>query len=249
MGPMVSIIMPTYNSSRYITQSIESVRRQTYLHWELLITDDCSQDNTRELIKQFQQIDSRIKLFTSKVNGGAGCARNNSIAEAKGRFIAFLDSDDMWAPKKLELQIEFMKANKIGLSYTAYQKIDSQGNSQGIITPPKQTTYSKLLYGNVIGCLTAIYDTAIVGKKYMPTIRKRQDMGLWLDILKDIPHAESLSDVLASYRHDSGMTKNKFKILKWQWVFYRDVLKFNILKASYYFLFYAINGLVKSKKY
>ncbi|MDO6548924.1 glycosyltransferase family 2 protein [Pseudoalteromonas carrageenovora] len=248
MSFLVSIIMPTYNSSKYISKSIESVLKQTYQNWELLITDDCSEDDTCEQIEGFQNLDARVKLFRSKFNGGAGIARNNSIGKAQGRYIAFLDSDDMWAPKKLELQINFMETRGLALSYTAYRKIDQEGAAQGVIFPPKKTTYSKLLYGNIIGCLTAIYDTSIVGKHYMPEIRKRQDMGLWLNILKEIKEAECLPEVLACYRHDTGMTNNKIKILKWQWIFYRDVVKLNIFQSSYYFFFYALNGLLKSRK-
>lgn len=240
--------MPTYNSSKYIAQSIESVLEQTYQNWELLITDDCSEDDTCEIVKSYQKNDSRVELFINKVNGGAGEARNTSISRAKGRYIAFLDSDDLWCPNKLELQIDFMKTKGLALSYTAYQKIDQKGNALGVILPPKKTTYSKLLYGNIIGCLTAIYDTKIVGKKYMPIIRKRQDMGLWLSILKEVASAECLPQVLAYYRNDSGMTKNKTKVLKWQWMFYRDVVKLNIFQSSYYFFFYALNGFFKNRK-
>ena len=242
--PLVSIIMPAYNSEKYISESIESVLKQTYQNWELLITDDKSADNTKEIVEAYKSKDKRIRLFISKANGGAGAARNNSIDYAKGRFIAFLDADDLWHAEKLEKQVAFMSEGNIGLSYCGYQKIINN-ELKGIVTPPAFTTYKKLLNSNVIGCLTAMYDADLLGKQYMPLIRKRQDMGLWLEILKKIPVAHCLPDVLAFYRVDSGMTQNKLKILKWQWRFYRDVAHLSLINSSYRFFIYSIKGFLK----
>ena len=155
--PLVSIIMPAYNSEKYISESIESVIKQTYQNWELLITDDKSQDSTRTIVKSYSKKDPRIKLFFNSENGGAGVARNNSIKEANGRFIAFLDADDIWLPEKLEKQINFMLEGEYIFTYTAYQKFKGT-SSLGIFLPPSTTTYNKLLSSNVIGCLTAVYD-------------------------------------------------------------------------------------------
>ena len=242
--PLVSIIMPAYNSEKYITKSIESVLAQTYKNWELLITDDRSSDNTQHIVEQYCGIDVRVRLFVNKENGGAGVARNNSIMHAKGRYIAFLDSDDLWNATKLEKQITYMLEHEYALTYTSYQKFTGD-TYLGVVTPPLSTSYSKLLSSNVIGCLTAIYDTKIVGKQFMPLIRKRQDMGLWLQILKVIPEAYCLPDVLAYYRVDSGMTQNKLKILKWQWRFYRDVVNLSFFSAAYRFFIYSIKGFLK----
>lgn len=242
--PLVSIIMPAYNAEKYILQSIKSVLKQSYQNWELLITDDHSDDSTQQIIKDYSLKDKRIKLFINKVNGGAGVARNNSIEQAAGRFIAFLDADDQWHSEKLTKQISFMLTNNYSFTYTAYQKIVN-GELKGVVSPPSSTNYSKLLSGNVIGCLTAIYDTHELNKQYMPLIRKRQDMGLWLNILKQVPKAYCLSDVLALYRVDSGMTRNKLEIIKWQWVFYREVAKLNFFKATYHFCIYSVKGFLK----
>ncbi len=242
--PLVSIIMPSYNSSLYIAESIESVISQSYSRWELLITDDCSSDDTVEIINRYMKNDSRIKLFANSQNSGAGISRNRSISESSGRFIAFLDSDDYWAEHKLERQISFMLKNEAALSYTAYQKVKDD-KLDGVVNPPSETDYNGLLNSNVIGCLTAIYDTQVLGKRYMPSIRKRQDLGLWLDILRDIPKAYCLNDVLAYYRVDSGMTSNKLAILKWQWRFYRDVVKLGFFESIYRFFMYSINGFIK----
>lgn len=244
---LVSIIMPTYNSAVTISESIESVLTQTYTNWELLITDDLSTDNSEEVVNEYTKKDNRIKLFSLGENGGAGKARNNSIKHANGRFIAFLDSDDIWLPQKLEIQISFMLDNNYAFTYTAYQKFISE-EDLGIVIPPSSITYNRLLYSNVIGCLTAIYDTAYVGKQYMPLIRKRQDMGLWLNILKIIPKAYCLNEVLAKYRIDSGMSQDKLSAVKYQWEFYRNVVGLGFFRSLFVFSEYAFKGYLKSKK-
>ncbi|MEO3991189.1 glycosyltransferase family 2 protein [Pseudocitrobacter cyperus] len=249
LRPLVSIIMPSYNSSKTIRRSIDSIIAQSYDNWELLVTDDKSSDDTLSLLKNYAEMDERIKVFVLNENGGAGVARNNSIYHASGRYIAFLDSDDEWHPKKLQKQIKFMLDNKYALTYTAYRKIDGNNNLKGSIYPPMRTCYSDLLKSNVIGCLTAIYDTELLGKIYMPVIRKRQDMALWLLILEKIDYAWCLNDVLAYYRegHES-LSSNKLKILKSQWGFYRDYLKYSLFKSAYYFSFYLVKAYKKHNK-
>ncbi|MBB1328177.1 glycosyltransferase family 2 protein [Pseudoalteromonas sp. SR43-7] len=244
VAPLVSVIMPAYNAELYISESIESVMNQTYTNWELLITDDRSTDNTHHIVRDYVIKDERIKLFINHENGGAGVARNNSIKQARGRFISFLDADDQWLPEKLTKQVYFMLKHNYPFTFTAYRKIE-QGRLKSSVIPPKFTTYNKLLSGNVIGCLTAMYDAQILGKKYMPLIRKRQDMALWLKILENVPKAYCLTDILAFYRVDSGMTQNKLEILKWQWLLYRDVLKLNVFKAIYHFIIYSAKGFFK----
>ena len=245
--PLVSVIMPAYNAEKYISESIESVLAQSYKNWELLITDDRSTDNTQQIIKEYAIKDQRIKLFINDQNGGAGVARNNSIKQASGRFIAFLDADDQWLPEKLTKQISFMLKNNYAFTFTAYQKMEAE-HLKGVISPPSITTYKKLLSSNVIGCLTAVYDSDLLGKHFMPLIRKRQDMGLWLNILKQTPYAYSIPTVLALYRVDSGMTQNKLKVLKSQWNLYREVQGLNILRSIKYFVVYALKGYLKYKK-
>ncbi|MDQ9094142.1 glycosyltransferase family 2 protein [Pseudoalteromonas haloplanktis] len=245
--PLVSIIMPAYNSQKYISYSIESVLKQNYTNWELLITDDMSSDGTKEVVKSYALRDSRIKLFSTNKNSGAGVARNCSIENAQGRYIAFLDADDQWLPTKLYEQVNFMLSNNYAFTFTSYQKLEGE-LIKGTVLAPKSVTYRQLISSNVIGCLTAMYDTEAIGKCYMPLIRKRQDMGLWLEILKKVPKAYSLSAVLAIYRVGSGMSQNKLEILKWQWIFYRDVLRLNFFRACYYFSIYSIKGFIKYQK-
>lgn len=246
-NPLVSIIMPAFNSSKTICDSIHSVQSQYYPNWELLVVDDCSTDNTSKILQNFTKQDERIHYFRLLVNGGAAISRNLGIKEAKGRFIAFLDADDIWLPEKLHKQIQFMLNNNVFFSYSAYQKFDKHGN-RGIVIPPEFTNYKKLLCGNIIGCLTAVYDAEALGKCYFPNIRKRQDMGLWLEILKKIDIAQGLPEVLAKYRCDNGMSANKMKVLSYQWKLYRNIEKLSFLSSLKYFLIYAIRGYLKSRK-
>jgi len=190
---LVSIITPTYNSERFIAQTIESVINQSYTNWEMLITDDCSNDNTIDIVKFYQSKDSRIKLFKLEKNHGAGVARNHSLKNAKGRYVAFCDADDQWKKNKLELQLKFMEENNLEFSYSDYEVIDENGNFLRNVKCPKKLTYKKLLRNNYVGCLTAIYDTKFLGKLMMSKIRKRQDWVLWLNIMKKIESTRGLN--------------------------------------------------------
>lgn len=240
--------MPSYNAEKFIEESINSVLAQTYQNWELLITDDVSKDNTVAIVKRYAKNEPRIRLVEKSNNGGAGVARNDSILRAKGRYIAFLDSDDLWMPEKLSKQISFMQNNKVLFSYTGYQKFTGDKKLLGKIIPPAEITYNELLNSNVIGCLTAIYDCQEIGKQYMPTIRKRQDMALWLHILKLTPKAVGIQESLAYYRVDVGMSSNKVEMLKWQWRLYREVEQLSVIKSLKHFVIYALKGYLKYKK-
>lgn len=244
--PLVSIIMPTYNSASTISEAINSVILQRYTNWELIVTDDCSTDDTKDILINYVKNDSRIKFLCNQVNSGAGFSRNRSIDAAKGKYIAFLDADDLWLENKLSNQISFMEKNGYLFSFSSYQKFSKDGDG-GVVVAPSLVTYQQLLYGNVIGCLTAVYNAEVLGKKKMPLIRKRQDMGLWLTLLKECDAAYSLPDVLAKYRTDTGMTQNKINTAKYQWEFYRTVVQLNLFKSSWYFCWYALNGLLKHR--
>lgn len=244
---MVSIIMPSYNSAATIVNSINSVQQQNYPHWELLITDDGSTDNTVELVQKFASEDPRISIEVNPVNSGAGFSRNQSINRSKGKYIAFLDADDLWLPTKLTTQVSYMENTGALFSYTAYQKFSDAGLG-GVIMPPTSVTYNQLLYGCVIGCLTAMFNAEVLGRQTMPLIRKRQDMGLWLKLLEICGEAHGIPEVLAHYRTDSGMSKNKLNAAGYQWRFYRDVVGLNVFKSVWYFGWYAFNGFIKYKK-
>ncbi|MNQ84116.1 putative teichuronic acid biosynthesis glycosyltransferase TuaG [compost metagenome] len=244
--PLVSIIMPTYNSSSTVISAIDSVLAQDYDNWELLITDDKSSDDTIAILKDFEARDPRINIVFNDANSGAGFSRNQSIRRSNGKYIAFLDSDDLWNPDKLKVQISFMEESKYLFTFSSYQMFSNEGDGK-VVHAPASVTYNELLYGNVIGCLTAVYNAEVLGRQKMPLIRKRQDMGLWLTLLSRCNKAYGLPDILAKYRTDSGMTQNKFNVAKYQWEFYRKVVNLGFFKSSWYFFWYAINGLIKHR--
>lgn len=235
---LVSIIMPTYNASKYLVDSIESVLQQTYKNLELLITDDNSDDEkTLAVLKEYEQKDARVKVFYMKENKGSGHARNNSIKHAEGRYIAFCDSDDRWVPDKLERQVAFMQEKKCALSYASYILCDMDNNEEGIFIAPERITFSMLKRDNKIGCLTAMYDIeALGGKMYMPTFRKRQDWALFIMILQKCHEAYGITDPLAYYRRrNDSISSGKLSLIKYNVRVYRDVLGYSYSASLLYF--------------
>jgi len=245
---LVTIITPMYNSERYIIETINSVLAQTYDNWEMILVDDCSSDGTVGIIQSFIETDSRIKIIQLEVNSGAAVARNTAIQEAEGRYIAFVDSDDVWVAHKLETQLMFMHESAAKMTYSAYQIFDENSNIIGERGVPDKLSYHDLLKTNYIGCLTVIYDTEYFGKVLMPLIRRRQDYGLWLTLLKDINFAYGINQPLAYYReHSSSISSNKMQTSMYNWQLLRRVEKMNLLKSIYYFSQYAIRGIMRSK--
>lgn len=235
---LVSIIMPAYNAEKNLKETIESVISQTYNNWELLVADNNSTDRTAEIVKEYSLTDSRVKYIKAFDKEGAGYARNMAINEAKGRFIAFLDSDDLWLKTKLEEQIPFMLKNKLALSYTTYQ---SFGDNSYIIKNVDSVDYEGILKHNPIGCLTAVYDIERLGRKYyMPEIRNGQDWCLWTSILKDSKTtAKRVDSILSKYRVEEGsLSSNKLKSAYFHYKGLRDVLKVGRLKTIYVFSIY-----------
>ncbi|MFU1633702.1 glycosyltransferase family 2 protein [Aeromonas veronii] len=243
----VSIIMPSFNSGMTINDSINSVLLQTYKNWELIITDDCSTDNTFEIINNFAVRDNRIIVIKNQFNSGAGFSRNQSIERSTGKYIAFLDADDIWLPNKLSKQVAYMEQTGALFTYSSYQKLSDEGLG-GIVKVPNRVTYNQLLRGCVIGCLTAMFNAERLGRQTMPLIRKRQDFGLWLQLLKQCHEAHGIQEVLAQYRTDSGMSQNKINAARYQWLLYREVLDLNLFQSAWYFGWYAINGFIKYRK-
>ena len=240
MNELVSIIMPSYNSSTFIGMSIDSVLKQTYTNWELLITDDCSTDNTRDVVQQYANKDLRIKLFKLEQNSGAGIARNNSIKEAKGRFIAFLDSDDMWKPYKLERQLAFMQEIGCQFSHSYTLVVDENDKVVGLNKKPYKVTFQSTKLINYIGTSSVIYDTKDIGKFYMKPIRRRQDFALWLNILQVTRKAYCIPEPLFIYRYTpNSLSSNKFKLLKYHVEVYRQALGYSKLHAM--LLFYCLS--------
>lgn len=239
---LVSIITPTYNSEKFISETIQSIQAQTHTNWELLITDDCSNDGTLRIINGFKGKDSRIKLYQLNKNSGAGKARNNSIKNASGRFIAFCDSDDIWLPNKLELQIGYLVNQNAGFTYSSYFTRDEDRKIIGEVTAPKQISYSKILKNNYIGCLTAIYDTNVLGKIFMSDIRKRQDWVMWIHIIERLGPVQGIPEPLATYTiRKKSISSNKLNLIKYNWIVYYQALNFGIIRSLLYmiqFLFY-----------
>jgi len=242
----ISIITPTYNSKDFIPQTINAIINQTYCYWELIVTDDCSSDETWGLLQEYVRKDNRIKIFQLEKNSGTGVARHNSIKHATGRYIAFCDSDDVWLPEKLEKQIDFLQKNDLAFTFSSYRKINEMGEKGGVVKALPLVSYNDLLKTCSIGCLTAIYDTEKIGKVYMPEIRKRQDYGLWLKIFKIIGSSKGMEEILALYRvRTNSVSSNKLKAAKYHFKVLRDVGKVPLVKAWYYFLHYAFAGFFK----
>ena len=243
---LVSIIMPNYNSEKYLNDTVKSVLSQTYQNWELLFVDDCSTDNSLAFACSFE--DERIRIFQNKTNSGAAISRNYALRMAKGKWIAFLDSDDLWMPEKLEKQITYMQTNDIAFSFTDYDVIDESNQIVSTYKPHLDVCkYKDILKHNHIGCLTVIYNADRLGKVLMPTDAiKREDMACWLHITKKGVQAHCLHECLARYKiHSNSVSSNKLKMMKYQWQVYRKVEKLSKPKSVYYMTCWAIMGVVK----
>lgn len=243
---LVSIITPAYNSSRYISQTIESVLRQTYHHWELIVINDGSNDDTSSVVQLYQQQDPRIKLIVFNSNNGIANARNAGIMSARGRYLAFLDSDDIWLDQKLERQLNFMKSKNIAFSFTQYRQFRNDIEHCGKLNDiPQELNYLELLKGNAIACLTVVID-----HQQIPDIRMTQegneDYILWLSILKKGWIAYGLNEDLARYRLlNTSISGNKKRSSRWTWKIYRDIEGLSLIRSIYCFSYYVVRGMLK----
>lgn len=237
MNDLVSIITPIYNSEKFIGYCVKSVIAQTYSNWEHILVDDCSTDNSADIILEYASKDSRIKYIKLQKNSGAGIARNTAIKVANGKYIAFLDSDDLWHPNKLHLQIDFMEINNYHFTFTDYDMVNEAGQKTSKLIKAKPVvTYKTALYKNPIGCLTVIFDVDFFGKQFMPAIRKRQDYALWLKLLKKT-NAYGLGECLSSYRiGNDSISSNKFNLLKYEWIIYREEEGLPFFKSCFYLI-------------
>jgi len=247
-GELVSIVMPVFNAERFLSSAIESVMAQSYINWELILVDDCSTDRSYELAQKYEKTDSRIISMRLKRNFGTANARNKAVEMANGKYIAFIDSDDIWSHEKLEKQLQFMKNRKLVFTFSSYYVINEAGARTSYFDVPSRVSYSDLLHTNSVGNLTAIYDAEFFGK--VPFVKKRyEDYILWLNLLRKIPYTCAQEEYLAEYRkYDSSYSSNKFKGLVWQWNIYRGIEKINFFKSVYYLICYAFHGLFKYKK-
>lgn len=251
MNDLVSIIMPSYNTEKYISESIASVQKQTYADWELIIVDDCSTDNTDEIVKPFLS-DKRIKYIKNETNSGAAVSRNRALREAKGKWIAFLDSDDLWLPVKLEKQIAFMKENDYHFSYTNYVEINEASIPNGrFITGPKRITKRGMYNYCWMGCLTVMYDAETVGLIQIADIKKNNDYAMWLKICKK-SECYLLDKVLAMYRRGrtGSISSHSVKtLIRWHFDLFRKAEKQSVMLATFHTARNLVFGFYKKKRY
>ena len=249
MDDLVSIITPVYNAEKFIQDTIHSVQNQSYQHWEHLLVDDCSSDNSQIIIEELARKDSRIKYFKLDKNWGPAVARNKAIELAQGRYLAFLDADDLWFEFHLKASLDFMKINSHAFVFASFKR--SNENLEFVYSDfvvPEKVSYTDILKSNSIGCLTVVVDTQILGKKYMPLIRKRQDMGLWLKYLKEAQYAYGIRKPHAIYRiRENSLSRNKLNLIKYQWEFYRKVEGLSLLNSLYYLVLWTYFGYKKYK--
>lgn len=240
--PRVSVIMPTYNCARYIGQSIDSVIAQTVSDWEICIVDDCSTDNTAQVLKPYLEQYPSIYYIRLEKNSGPQAARTEAIRHANGRYIAFFDSDDLWSPEKLERQIAFMERSGAVFSCTAYEQIDEAGETRGVsLFPPEKCDYRKMLrLSNPIGNTTVMYDQDALGKYEVPNIKKRNDFALWLKILKDTQYCFGMQEILAQYRvRSNSVSSNKLAQAQYHWQLYYEIEKLGAFRSCWYVLCWA----------
>lgn len=247
--PLVSIITPVFNSQKYLKDSIESVLAQTYQNWELILVDDCSTDQSADIILKYTKVDSRIKYYKLQSNMGSGAARNMAMKCAAGNFMAFLDSDDVWLPRKLEVQTNSMIKNNTAFSFTSFGYISSSGQVLRSVREAGFDTidYAQLVRGKTIGCLTVMLNIEMVGKKQMPNIRVKQDYVLWLNILKEGFTAHPINEMLALYRlTDGSATSKKYKLIAAHYRLLRESQGLSVLDSVYGVFNWGVGGFVRS---
>lgn len=234
---LVSIITPFWACGKFIHETIKSVQAQTYQNWELLVQDDCSTDNTRDVVAAFAQADSRIKYSCNPVNSGAAITRNNALCRASGRWIAFLDADDLWLPEKLERQLEFMVKNDYHFSYTSYEEIDEGSQPTGVkVSGPQHVSKAGMYSFCWLGCLTVMYDVEVIGLLQIADIKKNNDYAMWLKVCQKVD-CYLLDEVLAKYRRGrvgSISTHGYSTMIRWHYKLWRDAMRFSVVSSVFW---------------
>jgi len=242
--PTISIVTPTFNSQQFIDETIESVVNQTFPDWELILVDDGSTDSTVDHVKRWESEDPRIHLIENERNLGPGPSRNKAVDISRGRYVAYLDSDDVWLPSKLHTQLKHMQAHDAIFSFTSYEIMDEKSNDLGrqVIAPP-ELSYEELLQNTVIGCLTVVIDSDRSPPLLMPDIPSRQPLVLWLKILRETGPAFGIDEILARYRVRAGsISSDKVQAAKQVWRVYREYEHLALPTALRYFLSYAFRS-------
>lgn len=245
----VSIITPTYNCAKYIGETIESVINQSYKDWEMIIVDDCSKDDTKNIVQKYIEKDERIKYIRLEENSGAAIARNKAMELATGKYMAFLDSDDLWFENKLETQIEFMQKNNYNITCTSYEQIDEYGeNLNKVINVKNKVDYNGILLTCPVGNSTVMYDVEQLGKFIVPNIRKRNDDALWLQMLKKEKYIYGTKEVLMKYRiRSNSISSNKFDLVKYHWYLYREIEGLSIIRSLFHICLWGAIKILKIK--
>jgi glycosyltransferase involved in cell wall biosynthesis len=250
MNDLVSIITPSYNTAKFIAETIDSVRHQTYSNWEMIIVDDSSTDDTDTVVEGYFG-DSRIKYFKNKKNFGAAVSRNKALQEAKGRWIAFLDSDDLWQPDKLEKQIQFMEDNDYHFSYTNYEEIDEESKPIGVhVTGPRKITKHDMYNYCWPGCLTVMYDRDMVGLINIKDIKKNNDYAMWLEVCQKVD-CWILKNELAKYRKRSNsVSRHSIKtMIIWHYKLWHESQEKNVISSLWYTCWNLFFGFIKKIMY
>ncbi len=249
MQDLVSIITPVYNSAKYLKETMDSVKAQSYEHWEMLLVDDCSEDGSADIIKAYANQDDRIKYISLEINSGAAAARNRGLAESRGRYIAYLDADDIWLKDKLKKQIAFMKKNNAYFTCCDYDKIEDDGTLlKKVVHMPETITYNQLLRNTIIQTVGVIVDTKHVDVRLlnMPNVRRGQDSATWLKMLRNGVEFHGQNEVLALYRRvPQSLSSNKLNAIKRTWYLYRGVEKLGLAKSVFCIAGWAYNASKK----
>lgn len=246
---LVCVIMPAYNAERFIETAIRSVMAQTYTNWELIVIDDCSKDATVDIVERLALEDERVTLLRNEENQGVAKTRNRGLDLCKGSYVAFLDSDDIWYPEKLEKQLVRMKAAGADIGYCSYSLINVENEKIHDYLVPEQVTYEKLLKENVIGCSTVVLSANLARNYRFQLEFYHEDYVLWLQLLKAGYVAAGCSEVLANWRYlENSRSFNKWKSAKNRWKIYRKYLKLPLAKSTFLVCNYAVAGLKKYRK-
>ena len=246
----VSIIVPVYNVEKYICETIECVRKQTFENWELLLVEDCSKDNTVAVILEYldKVQDARVRLIRQEKNNGAARSRNRGLREAGGRYIAYLDADDLWVPEKLEKELAFMEEKQAAFAFTGYEFADENGKGLGkVVRVPEILTYKEALKNTTIFTTTVMFDTEKIDKKFleMPII-KSEDTALWWKVLRSGYVAYGLDENLVRYRRaGKSLSSNKLEAMRRIWNLYRKAEGMSIPSSAYHFCYWAVNAVLR----
>lgn len=248
MDKLVSIIVPVYNVERFILETVESVVNQTYPYWELLLVEDGSSDGTAAAIEEYvgQRNEERIRLIRQPSNMGAARARNRGLQEARGRYIAYLDADDLWMPRKLELQLAFMESRQAAFAFTGYEFADGNARGTGkVVRVPQTLSYRQALSNTTIFTTTVMFDTEKISRELLEMpVMKSEDTALWWKVLRNGYTAWGLDENLALYRRaGKTLSSNKLEAIRRIWKLYRDAEGLGVLRSAWHFCFWAVRAV------